>query len=341
MKKILSKNYLIYISILILYSISIIVMNRFPDYSNKHYVWLLISFLLLLIIPRFNLRKILKYHYLFYILSNFLLLLTLFTSKEIKGSRAWINLYFFSLQPSELMKVSLLITLSILTIKKVKIIYLIILTIIPSILTYLEPDTGAIIFYLIILVVFLSTYKLNKTIKYGLIIGSISLVFSGLYLFFYQKDLFIDIFGTSIFYRIDRLKSFMNYDNIQIENALIAISTHNYLYFPEAHNDFIFPLIVSTLPLIATMVLLICFNIILLTLNYKCLHYNKTVSLIYKILFWILFFQIFYNILMTIGLLPIMGIPLPFVSYGGSYIISLTLMLGIALNYERFNYRLK
>ena len=44
---------------------------------------------------------------------------------------------------------------------------------------------------------------------------------------------------------------------------------------------------------------------------------------------------------MTIGLLPIMGIPLPFVSYGGSYIISLTFMLGIALNYERFNYRLK
>lgn len=44
---------------------------------------------------------------------------------------------------------------------------------------------------------------------------------------------------------------------------------------------------------------------------------------------------------MTIGLLPIMGIPLPFVSYGGSYIISLTLMLGIALNYERFKYMVK
>lgn len=111
------------------------------------------------IYQKFNLNKIFKASFYIYFISLFLLIIVLFIGKEVNGSRAWLNFGFISFQPSELMKLSLALYLTNYTdkyhfkghISELK--YLLIsfmITLIPSVIVFLEPDTGAIIFYLII-----------------------------------------------------------------------------------------------------------------------------------------------------------------------------------------------
>ncbi len=340
MKRILTKNYCYLIPILILYSISLFTMHKYTTYFNKHLLWLSLSIIIYFLVLKLNLQRFLKYHYLFYLFSLFLLILVLFNGKNAHGSTAWLNLYFFTIQPSEIMKIALFLTLSILTIQKKNPFILIILTIIPSIFTYLEPDTGAIIIYLIILLICLLNYHPKKKTIFLIFLLIIFLILAIIYLYHFQKTIFLKIFGTSIFYRLDRLKSFASQDNIQIENALISISTHQYLYFPEAHTDFIFALIIANLSIITIPVILLCYTIILATFNYHSLNAHQLPKITYQIIFYILLFQIIENIFMNLGLTPIIGIPLPFLSYGGSSTIALFILIALAENFKNHHYKL-
>ncbi len=330
MKRLLKNKYIILIPILILNIISVITLKS-TSYLNKHIIFLFISYIMLLISSKINFKFILKFIPLLYLLSLVLLTIVLFIGKEIKGAKAWLHIFGISVQPSEITKLVLSIYLPLLFIKNKSIIYLIIITIIPSILTFLEPDTGAIIFYIIILLSTLKYYKLNKKILIPVCIIISLFIIGNISIYLINKDLLIDIYGTNIFYRIDRLISFKNQNNIQTTNSLISIGSHNLLYIPESHNDFIFARIISSFPLLFLPILLSYLSIFIYYL--KNISNKKNISnIINFIILNTLLFQIFYNILMNLSLVPIIGIPLPFMSYGGSYLVTLYTLIGLSIN---------
>lgn len=316
----MKKNLIILIPVFILEFLSILYLKN--DYQIKQLIWFLLGLFSLFLVNKTKEKHLKMISVPLYVLSIILLVIVLF-HPYTNGSRGWLKLYKISIQPSEITKISLILLSFYLSNKNWynKIIYLLIF-LIPSILTFIEPDTGAVIIYGIIFLFFLPKFFSKKEIT---IFFSITLILVGglLYLYFYQKDTFIDIFGTSIYYRIDRISSFKNQDNMQVNNALISIGSGKLLYFPEANNDFFFAYLLSKN----------YYNFVLIIINYflifTILIFLKTP--LSKLVLYILAFQVVENMGMNLNLLPVIGIPLPFLSYGGSHTISTFLMLGLGL----------
>ncbi|MBQ8131721.1 MAG: FtsW/RodA/SpoVE family cell cycle protein, partial [Bacilli bacterium] len=163
-----------------------------------------------------------------------------------------------------------------------------------------------------------------------------------LWLYFYQEKTFIAIFGSSIYYRLERIFDWQSGSGLQLENALAAIGSAGFfghgfnntpIYFPEASTDFIFAVYASNFGFFGVLVLfaIICyldFQIILLARK----RMNDINHYLIAGIIGMLLFQQIQNIGMTVGLLPITGITLPFVSYGGSSLLSYMLIVGILLN---------
>lgn len=328
MKKYL-KNYKILIPIIILTIISLIYLFD-TKYFIKHLIYSIIGIISLIITSLINFKKINKLIPIIYIFNIILLVLVLIIGKEINGSKAWLHIFSISIQPSELMKISLILTLPYLINKNL--IFSIILTLVPSILVFLEPDTGAIIIFLIILISTLKYKKINKKI----LITTLSLIslfiIINISLYFINKDILINIYGSKIFYRIDRLISFTNLDNIQNKNSLISIGANELLYIPENHNDFIFASILSKYNILITMLTLSSLSQIIIHYINRIKNKKRRLNITNFITLNLLIFQIFYNILMNLSLMPIIGIPLPFLSYGGSNLITLYIIIGLSLN---------
>ena len=331
MKKILNNKYIILIPIIILNIISLFYLHN-TSYWNKHLLYLFLSYLILFLCTKLNTNFIFKISPYFYIFSLFLLTLVLIFGREINGSKAWLHILGLSIQPSEITKLILTIYFSHLVIQNKNIFYLLIVLLIPSILTFLEPDTGAILLYIII---FLSTLKYLNIKKKYLIIGSIIIIvflITNISLYIINKDILINIYGTNIFYRIDRLISFKEQNNIQTVNSLISIGSHNLLYIPENHNDFIFASLISKYNYLVFFLIIVSY-LSIFSYYLKNITNKKNISnIINFIILNMLLFQVFYNILMNLSLLPIIGIPLPFLSYGGSYLITLYTLIGISIN---------
>lgn len=308
----------------------------------------------------FNLLK--KYHLLIYIGLNFLLLFLLIFGYPINGSKCWIIVGPLSFQPSELMKISLIITLSMViknfqgkekTLQRefILLIKLFILALIPIILTFLEPDTGVVIIYLLILFTLLFFIKLNKRWYLILSLILVFIVSSLIILYFFKNDFFLKIFNDNFFYRIDRIINWSSSSGYQLENSLIVIANSgvfgfgynkNVIYFPEPQTDFIFTTFVSNFGLLGSLFLILIilvFDTTILRLATKKINTEDKYILIG--IFIMLFYGQVQNIGMTLGLLPITGIPLPFISYGGTSLIIFLFVAGIILNInkERFKYR--
>lgn len=316
----MKKKYLILIPIIILFTISI---SYLPSSLKvKQLIWSLLGLFLCILISKIKFKKILKYSIVYYIISILLLVLVLILNNFTNGSRGWLNLKVFSFQPSELMKIALIIT-SIKYYKKINIWLLLIIYIIPMILIFLEPDTGGVLLEGIILLYFLFKKIDNKQIlKLLLIICLLIITIIGVYL--YNKDIFIKIVGPSIFYRLDRITNFLNDDSIQTTNALISIATGNTLYFPEMFNDFFIAYILSK-NIIMIIPILLSTIVLLFLLKWK----NTELS---NCSFYLIFFQCYWNIAMNLKLVPVIGIPYLFLSYGGSHIITSMMLIGLILN---------
>ncbi len=351
MKKIINKLPLI-IPILILIIISLINMKiiglnngSYDSYFKKQVLWFILGFISMLIIIIFKPKILFKYSKYLYLINVLLLILVLFFGKTINGSTAWFNLYFFSFQPSELMKLTLALYLSE-TLSHFKehtlkqelkfILTAFFITLIPSLFVFLEPDTGAIIIYFLIMLGVILIYKLNYKwyIIIGFIITIIILIFS--YLYYYQKDLLINLIGTSFFYRIDRLLTFVKNDSFQLDRSLIAIGTSsifkgsNYIYIPEAPTDFIIALSINNLGIISFILILISFIILDFYFLFKLFKAKNTKFKMFFSSFLLMFiFAQIQNIGMNLGLFPIIGLPLPFLSYGGTNITVYFMFLGI------------
>lgn len=324
-------KYLILIPILILNIISLIYLYN-SNYFTKHLLYISLSLIVLFICSKLNLNFILKLSPHLYIFSIILLILVLLFGKEINGSKAWLHIFGLSIQPSEITKLTLILYITKLIIENKKLIYIIFITILPCILTFLEPDTGAIIIYLIILLSSLYFKRIKKEHLLIILALIIIFIFLNITIYIINKDILINIYGTSIFYRIDRLLMFKNQNNIQSINSLISIGSHNLIYIPENHNDFIFSSIISKYHPLAFILIVTSYLIVFKYYINNLTKKKSTSNIINLIILNMLLFQTFYNIFMNLSLVPIIGIPIPFLSYGGSYLITLYSLIGISIN---------
>ncbi len=311
----------------------------YNNYFYKQLLWYILGFLVMFIFSHFSLNIKSKIPLILYIINVLLLFLVLLIGDDVNGAKAWFNLKYFSFQPSELMKFTLCLYLSFVIAKhnskKIKkeiilITKVIIIILIPSILVFLEPDTGAIILYMLIGFTMLLTAKLNKWWYISLIL--ILTLFGGIFFFLYfkEQDLLIKLIGSSFFYRVDRLINFTHGTGFQIKTALIAIGSSSFfrfklngpIYIPEAPTDFIVAYLISVTGLFGFIIIALAYLIIdIYFLNLLFKEKNKQNKLFIAGFIGMFFFQQLQNFSMNVGLLPIMGIPLPFLSYGGTNIL--------------------
>lgn len=347
----------IVISFVSIYSAETILIKD-NNFFIKQIIWYSLGILLIFLLTRFNNKFIYKYSIYLYIIGNILLFLLLIFGESINNAKCWFTIpYIGSFQPSEFMKIILIIILSKLTCEfnekyksptiKEEFLFLIkimIIVAIPSILTFLEPDTGVVLIYLIItlIILFISGIRLRWFgILFLIIVIGIGTI---LCIYFFNKDLFIKILGTDFFLRIDRLLDWSNKSGYQLENGLTAIGSggifgHGFnktpLYFPEPQTDFIFAVFASNYGIVGSTILLVSllfFNLNLINLAKDTTNINKYV--IAGIL-GMLIYQQFQNIGMTLGIIPITGITLPFISYGGSSLLSYMIIIGLTLNISK------
>ena len=353
MNKIINSKYMLIIPLFVIMIISLLNMQNAKALSTlyehnliKQIIFFSIGIILVIIINKININTILKYSKYYYYISVLLLILVLLFGKNINGSTAWFDFKLFSFQPSELVKLTLTLYLSCVASSNKPdfklILKVVIITLIPSILVFLEPDTGAIIFYFLIAITILLVAGVKKYwfVIFGIII--ILLLGTFILLYIYNQDLLINLIGTSFFYRVERLITFSTESSYQLENAIIAMGSASIfgsglnkvsLYIPEAPTDFIFAFNISNFGIISGIIVILCYLLIDIFLINKYLTVKqKQIKLVLISFISIFFFQQFINIGMNLGLLPIIGIPLPFLSYGGSTIIIYFMFLGIILN---------
>ena len=310
----------------------------------KQIIWILIGIVIILFITVIDNNIIYKNSHIIYIICNIFLLLLLFFAEPINGSKCWFKIPGLgNIQISEFTKISLIIFLSDYLSKNNKIIFKsIIIVLIPSILTFLEPDTGAVLMYSIIVLAILFALKISYKWYLGGTLIITSCIFLILYLYCFNINLFIKILGSSFFLRIERLIDWFNKEGMQLNNSMMAISiggllgtgiNKNLVYFPEGHTDFIFATISSHLGFLGSFILIITILLFdIRIINLAIQSKSKRDSLLLVGFISVLFYQQFQNIGMTFGILPITGITLPFISYGGSSILSYSILVGMYMN---------
>jgi rod shape determining protein RodA len=298
-----------------------------------------------------------------YIIGVLSLLGLLLFAEPINDARCWFTIPGIgTIQPSEFMKIILIITLAKMvnkfnddfanpTVKEEFIFLLKIATIvfIPSILTFLQPDTGVVLIYLIITIVMLFISGIRYR-WFAILFGSLAILIGFVLLvYFINTDMFINLFGTNFFLRVDRLLDWSSKTGYQLENGLSAIGAGGFfgnglgntpIYFPEPQTDFIFAVYANNFGFIGSIFLIgliIFFDTYLISV---AINTNKNINkyVIAGIVGMLLYQQI-QNIGMTFGLLPITGITLPFISYGGSSLLSYMLMAGIIFNISNESFR--
>lgn len=345
------------ISVITIYSAQSLLGSDMQNLALKQVVWYTIGFMLAYFIMFIGNDFIYRNIWILYGLGVLSLIGLFFFGTTINEAKCWYTLPYNlgTIQPSEFMKIILIMTLGSM-IKNFNdnfdnptvmeefrfLIKVGIVVGIPSILTFMQPDTGVVLIYLLITIVMLFISGIRYrwfALLFG--IGAVAIMLI-LAIYFINQDLFVKIFGTSFFLRIDRLLDWSNKSGYQLENGISAIGSaglfgHGFnktpVYFPEPQTDFIFAVFGSNFGFIGSLALislLIFFNVKLIMIAIK----NNSNINKYVIggIVGMLIYQQFQNIGMTIGLMPITGITLPFISYGGSSLLSYMIMVGIIFN---------
>lgn len=345
------------ISVVTIYSAQSLLGADMQNLALKQVVWYILGFGIAYFIMFIGNDFIYRNIWILYGIGVLSLLGLFFFGTSINEARCWYTLPWNlgTIQPSEFMKIILIMTLGSMIQKFHEnfdhpsimeefrfLVKVGIVVGIPSILTFLQPDTGVVLIYLLITVVMLFISGIRYrwfAFLFGIAALAVAVILG---IYFINQDLFVKIFGTSFFLRVDRLLDWSSGSGYQLENGISAIGSGGLfgngfnqtpVYFPEPQTDFIFAVFGSNFGFIGSLALislLIFFNVKLIMIALK----NNSNINKYVIggIVGMLIYQQFQNIGMTIGLMPITGITLPFISYGGSSLLSYMIMVGIIFN---------
>ena len=328
--------------------------GNFYPWAIKHSIRYLTFFVMMIIIALVDLKLIFKYAYIFFFITLILLLSVEIMGSFGKGAARWIRIFGISIQPSEIIKISIILSLAkyyhsikFQNIASIQHLFIpLFIIIVPFFLVLIQPDLGTSISILIlgILIMFISGVRIWK-----FILGICTMIVS------------VPFLWNSIQpYQQKRVLSFLNpesdplgqgYQLIQSKIALgsggligkgFLEGTQSYLeYLPEKQTDFIFTLIGEEFGFMGTIFLLILYTILILICFYisiKSYHiFGRIISLGIASN---LFLYVLLNMFMVTGLIPVVGIPLPLLSYGGTAMLSIMISFGLLLNID-LNYSIK
>ncbi len=275
--------------------------------------------------------------------------LLLLVGGESNGAKSWFYVFGFGFQPSEFAKVGIIIFMSVyykLTYKRVGTLLTtsipIIIGALMTFLTFLQPDAGT---GLILFVIVASLYYMApvlKKYKFYITMFGLGLIFILAIVVLIFKDSMLTRTQLDRFNFLKPCTRYQENTGYQVCNGYIAInsgklfsvspgnSKQKYLYLPEAYTDFIFPIIVEEFGLITGIVLILIYLLII----YRIILIGKNSSNIQNqmLCFGVavfIFSHVVINLVGVLGLLPLTGVPLPFLSYGGSF--ALTVSIGLAI----------
>ena len=351
LQKIKNLDYILIISVALLSIISLFVMYSTDGgevlfHTKNHFIKLAVFFPLMIFVAFFNIKFWHNFSYIIYLLIILLLVWVSFFGIKSSGSQRWMDVYLFVLQPSELMKVAIILCLAKyyhrLKIENVNsftsIIFVLSLITIPIIFVISQPDLGTsiLIAFSGLIILWLGGVKF-KYFMYSFITFLISLPFIISFLKPYQKLRILTFLDP------DRDPLGAGYQIIQSKIAIgsggldgkgFLKGTQSYLDFlPEKHTDFIFTLFSEEFGFIGSVGLLILYSIII----FRIVRIGSISRSNFARLFcfgyaFAIFIYIVVNLSMVLGLLPIVGSPLPILSYGGSSMLATMIGFGIVLS---------
>lgn len=319
------------------------------EYFNKQIIWLVISFFIMIITIFINYEILAKLSPIFYGFSIISLIAVLFT-RSINGASSWFNIGFFSFQPAELAKVSVILFLASVMVKIQergkteinvfwKLLIVLAVAFLPIGLIILQPDYGTAATYLVALILMLYVSGLNK--KYIITALLIIIVSAPLLYFFVLPEHAkkrIDVFLSP-----ESDPKGAGYNVIQSKIAIgageltgMGILNGNQTqlgYLSPKTTDFIYSVIGEEMGFVVSAAVVLIY----VTLITRALYVAKTArddlgSYIAAGISGIFLFHLTENVGMTLGLLPITGVPLLFISYGGSSMITSFICIGLLLN---------
>jgi len=317
-----------------------------PALFYKQLLWLAIGLILLFSIIFFDWRPYINYRgviFGFYIFSIFLLLITYFLAPPIRGTRGWLPLGFFNFQTSELAKLILIIFLAHFFSRRhtgigrvSTLIISFIYFLIPALLVALQPDFGSalILFCLWLGFLLVSGIKYRHLIFALIIFSLLAVIFWQTILKDYQKERILGF----IFPNRDPLG--INYNVIQ---SKIAIGSAGFFgkgfkqgsqvhlgFLPEAQTDFIFAAFIEEWGILIGLFLVLVFLFLILRIIKIGLNadnnFNRFICLGTVILLTV---QFIFNVGSNLGLTPVIGVVFPFLSYGGSNLLTSLILLGM------------
>jgi cell division protein FtsW len=309
----------------------------------KHLIFIFIGMIVLIFFSSLNQKNLFRFSIYLFFFFLFLLFLVPIAGAEVKGSRRWLNLFFLPrFQPVELVKPFIIIFIAtILCVEKNFNIYfkylITFIAIIPvCLLLMIQPDIGQ------VLLIFLSWSTLvfisGVSLPIILTIVSFSLLSLSYMIFYVSKFVYIKSRILSFFNPIDGTHTF------QPNKAIDAISSGGFFgkgigegtlknKVPEAHTDYIISVISEEFGVVAIILLLILFLFFIYTVFKKIyLEKNEKIKLVLTGSICLIIFQALIHIGVNIRLLPTTGMTLPFLSYGGSSIVGISILSGIILN---------
>lgn len=315
--------------------------------------WNFYGLLLLILIAAMDYRTMERLSYLLYFIFIIMLIKVLVSARVISGSQRWLPIGGMNLQPSELMKVILIITLTRyfddnkgnMTAGFRQLFFPACITLLPAVLIARQPDLGtAMIFFTIFAVMSFANGVKKRTLTS---IGATALILIPIIwhgLKEYQKNRILAMWNPSA----DPLG--VGYHTIQSRIAIgsggfwgkgFFAGTQSKLNFlPEKHTDFIFAVFAEEAGFIGALVLLILYLIILLRMIDIILKTNdRSAALMASGVTALFGVHLFYNVAMTLGLTPIVGIPMPLLSYGGSALMTNYAAVGLLLSIHMRRFR--
>jgi rod shape determining protein RodA len=320
----------------------------------RHYVYRqaaygAVGLVLMLLVARFDYSRMREWRAGLYGLLIGSILMVLALGGATRGSKRWIELPFFRFQPSELGKVLLILALSGFLVDRMRRLQdrettsrIMLLALIPAILVVAQPDIGTGMVYIVVAfaVLFVAGTKWTHFAALGTLgVAAVVLVLVA-----------APAAGVQVMkpYQVDRLTAFLHpTDNpreqgYQINQSLAAVgsggktgrgdqATQTKLDFlPEHHTDFVFSVVGETFGFVGAALVLSLFALLIWrSLRILTMAKNLYGTLIAGGITAMLMFQVFVNVGMTIGIMPITGVPLPLVSYGGSSVIVTLLAIGL------------
>lgn len=339
-------DWLLYILPVILAILGIAIIYSLSYYSNiqlfyNQIIFFVIAIVAMVVFSFIDYRQLKSASTILYIIGMVLLILVFILGKTTFGATSWIDLGFYDFQPSEFFKLILVIVLSTYLCDKIgnltwkNILIASLIMIVPVLMVALQPDLGtASIIVLTFLILLFSAKPSKKQILTFLIIIAVAIPLSWLLLKDYQRQ---------------RLLTFMDPTSdpygsgYNVSQALIAVGNGGVFgrgfghgpqsqlnFLPVAHTDFIFAGIAEAMGFAGSIVLIIFYAVIIIKIVSIAKKAKDNFGMLLAIgIATIIFMHAVINIGMNIGLMPVTGIPLPFISAGGTSLVLMFICIGI------------